>query len=205
MRTLWLSLAGAIIPALLGGAGVSVAAAAGACEAMAFPSGTFVSVEHPELALVFEVDGSGRVRSYEKDWEVRFTFATHADLYTEMTFEDPAPEPGPQVPATYHWDFTGEYLFMEVWGEDLRDRRRFLYGANTWRRVEDPREALVAIADTAPGERVGVVRTLTPASQTAAEAYGHDDHDDVDRRVAAVAIPEGQTITPAMLASPPPE
>jgi hypothetical protein len=194
MRTLRLGLIGTVMLVLLGGLGGTAVAQDDESDAMAFPTGSLLSVENPHLLLVFDEDGTGLSHDGKGGWEVRFTYATIGDLYTEMThsaFER-------QVPATYYWDFDGEHLTMELWGEDPLWHRNFMYADNTWTPVEDPRIVMVANTDIAAGERLigDVEEGFAPASEGALTIR------DVVGKVAAVPISKGQPITPDMVEPP---
>ena len=137
MRTLRLVLAVLVTGALLGGA---VTAQSEESEALVFPTGTFVSVENPSLGLEFNEDGTGLVFAVES-WEVVTRYGVSGDLWTEMTSEYPGSEfDGSQTPATYYWDFDGEHLTFELWGEDLRPHRISVYQDNTWAPMVPPTE-----------------------------------------------------------------
>jgi len=196
MRTLRLVLAGTVIVVLLGGLGGAVMAQSEESDAMAFPTGTLVAVETPDHAVEFNEDGTGRWFSYGEGWEVPDTYAVNGDFYTEMAFDD---LDGRQVPATYYWDFDGEHLSFELWGEDLRPHRNSVMTGNTWRLVLDPREVLVAARDRAPGEFVGTYKSIAPAAETDPEAFTHDGMSELVGHVAAVPVSKGEVITPDMV------
>jgi hypothetical protein len=124
MRTSRLALAGTAILALLGGLIGSVFAQEEDAEP-AFPTGTFVA-EADGLTLEFRADGTCQRAG------VACTYVVRGDAYTETTFEDPS---GPQVPATYIWDYDGEGLILRSWGEDPRTGRRDAYASHTFRPV----------------------------------------------------------------------
>ena len=92
-----------------------------------FPTGTFVS-EEDDLRLEFRPDGTC-VRS-----GVPCTFGVIGPYVSEMAFEEPS---GPQVPATYRWDFDGEHLTFELWGVDKRPDRHDVYANHVFRAVGD--------------------------------------------------------------------
>jgi len=193
--TLGLSLAGAVILALLGGLPVGVVAQSEGSEAMAFPTGTFVAKENRGLTVAFNEDGTCRWRHARETWVVPCTYGVNGNLYTEMTFDYPG---GVQTPATYYWDFDGEHLTFELWGEDLRPHRQWGYADHTHILVEDPRIVMVAYTDIAAGERLigGVEQGFAPASDGALTIR------DVVGKVAAVPISKGQPITPDMVEPP---
>jgi len=192
MRTLRLSLVGTVILALLAGLSGAVVAQSEESEPMAFPTGTLVAVENNYLLLEFHEDGTGFGQDVNIGGTVSFTYATNGDLYTEMTNNA-----GRQVPATYYWDFDGEHLTMELWGEDLIEHRNFMYADNTWMPVEDPVLVVVADRDLEVGEPVWVNRGFVLAAEAGPDAY--TSLIDVVGYVAAVPISKGQPITPDLL------
>ncbi len=110
-----------------------------------------------------------------------------------MTFDWPSE---PKVPATYYWDYDGERLSFEVWGEDMRPERYNFYAEHTFYLVEDPVKVMVALFDAAPGQRVEFTGAFVSADE-ATDAI--TDRRDVLFRVAAMDIVAGQPITPDML------
>lgn len=169
-----------------------------------FPTGTFVAVESPYKALEFNEDGTGRAEYLPGvlPGEVMpFTYGVRDDLYSEMT-NSPG-SPGPVVPMTYYWDFDGEHLTFEVWGEDLRPHRAEDY-SNTFRFIEDPRIVVVAKKDFAAGDEVryhGTGLGMADAAEVGPDTYTELDDvgADVGGRVATVPISRGQPITSDML------
>ena len=122
-----------------------------------FPTGTFVSVGRPHKAFEFHEGGSGRdflVPGNVLAWEVPFTYGVNGNLYSVMAARSSSTE-GPYVPVTYYWDFDGEHLTFELWGEDLRPHRKESY-AQTYQRVEDPRDVVVAAADFPAGRKINI-------------------------------------------------
>jgi hypothetical protein len=197
MRTSRLSLVGTVILALLGGLGSITLAQSEDSDPMAFPTGTFVSVEDGDLILEFNEYGTGRRDDRDLHLEIGYTYATNGDLYTEMTFDYAF---GPHVPATYYWDFDGEHLTFELWGEDLEEHRHFMYADNTWTLVEDPVEVVVAIQDIPAGYAVFARPRIVPADQVVPDAL--TSVEDVLGNLAAVDIAAGQLITPDLLKPP---
>ncbi len=159
----------------------------------AFPTGTFVSVEDPDLWIAFHEDGGGRTREEGEGTDVGFTYATQGNLWTEMTHDETA---GRLVPATYFWDFDGELLTFELWGEDLVANRKATMENNTWTHVPDPREVVAAARDILAGDDVyansGVLRVL-PATEVGPGAL--TDRRDISGHIAAVDIAAGQPLT----------
>lgn len=190
-------LAGSVILVLLGGLGV--AAQSGESDRVAFPTGTFIATDGHHEAVEFNTDGTCRWFSPRDRWSMACTYASNGNLFTEMTFDYPS---GPQVPATYYWDHDGERLSFELWGEDMRPSRLASYADHTYSLVESPREALLATADFAPGDRVVTIRSLAPAAEIGPAAFGYDDLYEVSRTVAAVPILKGQPIAPDMVEMP---
>jgi len=187
MRTLRLSLTGTVILALLGGSGGVVVAQES--EEVAFPTGTFVSVENPSWRYDWYADGTGSGRSYDVRASWSFTYATNGDLYTEMTHDYLGNR---QVPATYHWAYDGEQLTFELWGEDLVGWRNTRYSL-TWRWVEDPREVLVAAQDIPAGYAVLVKPIVVSAAEVGPDAL--TDVAEALEYVTAVDVHAGQLIT----------
>lgn len=193
MRTLRLSLMGAVILALLAGMGGVVAAQSGESDAQAFPTGALVSVENNYLLLEFYEDGTGFGRDALFGDSVSFAWATNGDLYSEMTNDA-----GRQVPATYYWDFDGELLTMDLWGEDLIEHRNFMYADNTWVPVDDPVLVVVAGRDIEGGDPVvPALMGFVSAAEAGPDVF--TAMRDVVGYVAVVPISEGQPITPDLL------
>lgn len=200
MCTLRLSLAGTATLMLLGGLSGAVLAQSEGSDAGAFPTGTFVSLENPDHTHEFNEDGTGRA-FVVNEWEVHINYGVHRDLWTEMTFEYPGSEAdGSQTPATYYWDWDGEHLTFELWGEDLRPHRNFVLSQNIWVPVLDPRVVYVARNDQSPGKMVAAHQRIVPGAE-AADAI--TDLSDLRGRTTAVAIHRGQPITPDMLSRSP--
>jgi len=109
MRTLRLSFAGMVILALLGGLEGMVAAQEES-EPMAFPTGSFVSVENPDMMLEFHEDGTGVSQNRSPFWYHHFTYAVDGDVYTWLS-ADWDWEPCGQT--TRSWVFEGEWLTFE--------------------------------------------------------------------------------------------
>ena len=199
MRTLRLSLAGTVIVVLLGGLGGAVAGQSTEGDANEFPTGTFLAADNRNLVAEFSQDGTGRGYSFSGRWEVPIIYAVHGDVFTEMAFDY---SDGPQVPATYYWDYDGEFLTFRVWGEDMRPDRASTY-SHAFRLVPDPIEVLVAAVEIPAGEQVYSTWAelgIVPAAEAGPDAY--TDVFDVMGRIAAVAISEGQPIAPDMLEPP---
>ena len=97
-----------------------------------FPVGTFESASGTTM-VEFQDDGFCRWYSAGGSWEVPCTYAVRGDLFTEMMFEWPT---GVQAPATYYWTYEGDELSFELWGEDLRPHREFVYTDGPYTRVE---------------------------------------------------------------------
>jgi hypothetical protein len=185
--------------ALLGGLGGVVVAQSEESDAAAFPTGAFMPVVDSYLLLEFDEDGTERAQDVEGRWVVHLVYATRGDLHTEMTHDSVI---DPKMPVTYHGDFDGEHLSMELWGDDLLWHRNFVYADNTWTPVEDPRQVLFAYADFAPGDRVVTARGFAPAAETEPEAFTHDRQVELSRSIAAVPMSKGQPITPDMVEPP---
>ena len=181
--------------ALLGISAVAVDAQSEPATADEFPTGTFVAdFAHADRYLEFTADGVCRWVALDGFWERPCTYATSGDLFTEMTFEWPD---GPQVPATYYWEWDGELLSFELWGEDLQASRYGTYALHPLRLVEDGRIVYVATSRIAPGAPIAATRRFLPAADVPPDAI--EDRSGFRGRAAAVAIERGQPITPGML------
>lgn len=198
MRKLRLALAGTVMVVLLGAShGVVVAHSAGS-EALAFPTGTFVSIENPDRGLEFGEDGTGR--AFDPSMSAHLHYGVSGDLYTEMAFEYSGSKgEAPMTPGTYYWDWDGEQLTFELWGEDLRPSRKSFYTKNTFALMEDPRPVVVASWDIDVGEPVFGEVAYVPSAEAGPDALRWV-YDIAGPRLAAVPITEGQPITPDMLA-----
>ena len=195
MRTLRLSLAGTAILVLLGGLGGAVVAQSEESDTMAFPTGTLVANEVLHVWVEFDEDGTCGWHEYSRD--VPCIYAVRGDLFTEMAFEWPS---GVQAPGTYYWDYDGERLAFEVWGEDPNWRRYNKLSNHTFRPVPDPREVVVAIRDIAAGDPVRqrwTTLSIVSAAEAGSDALTYVP--DVFGGVAAVPISMGQPITPGLL------
>jgi hypothetical protein len=161
-----------------------------------FPTGMFVAEEKPTWGLQFNADGTGW--AFAPGYlDTAITYGVNGDLWTEMTFTYPGSERrGSQTPVTYYWDWDGEHLTFELWGEDLRPGREANYTGNTYRLMEDPREVLVARRDLPAGSTVVADLRLVPKAE-AAGALRHPN--DLFGQVAAVDIPAGTPITRDLL------
>ena len=162
--------------------------------AMRYVAGAFVANEILELWVEFNEDGTCRWHRYL--WDNACTYAVAGELFTETTFE---PRGGqPQVPATYYWDYVGERLAFELWGEDM-DAGREDALSNTFRLVPDPREVVVAIRDIPAGDPVHQRWTILSIVSAEAGSDALTYVPDVHGSVAAVPISKGQAITPDLL------
>jgi len=164
-----------------------------------FPTGLFVATDRESLYLEFGEDGTGRAFLYPNNFEVRITYATNGDLWTEMTNVSPNASDR-QVPATYYWDWDGELLSFELWGEELNPYSRGATMGHEYRLIPDAREALVAAVEIPAGEQVyssRVVKRIIPGAEVPSDAF--TSAFDVMDQIAADTIAEGQPITPDML------
>ena len=177
-----------------GGAGPAGLPASEQTDEQAFPTGTFVSVEDRNLWMEFHEDGSGRTRHGVEGSDVGFTYAAQGNLWTEMTHDVRGAR---QVPATYFWDFDGEILTFELWGEDLNAYRKAHFEKNkAWTLVPDPRVVVVAAGDIPAGDTVhaaSVVVRVLPATEVGPGAF--TDRREVSGHVAAVDIAADQPLT----------
>jgi hypothetical protein len=168
---------------------------------LAFPTGTFVDTKMDDRWFEFHEDGFGRIVEADDLWEVEFTYATQGDLWTEMMTHYPTGSR--QVPATYFWDFDGEHLTFELWGEDLVATRRTVMDDSTWTLVPDPRVVVVAVREIPAGDTVRAnaasLRVL-PATEVGPDAF--TDRRDVSGYIAAVDIAAGQPLTPDLMEPP---
>jgi hypothetical protein len=134
MRVLRLSAAGAATVVLLGGLGGTITAQERS-EPVAFPTGSFVSVENPDMLLEFHEDGTGVSYNLSPAWYHSFTYAVDDDTYTWLSADwdwEPYGQP------TKTWTYDGELLAFESLGEDRATYRDWVYAANTCTPVEDP-------------------------------------------------------------------
>ena len=161
MRTLKSSLTGTVALVLLGGLGTA-AIAQDESDVLAFPTGTFVSVQDSHQLLDFDDDGTGSTRYVVHDWDsgetgvwdIALTYAIDGDRYTELTADVP-PDAAVDGPPTYRWDYDGERLaFVELLGGDEMDCQRRVYRNNTYRPIEDPRMVVVAASDIEAGDPI---------------------------------------------------
>jgi len=204
MSMLRMSLAGTVILALLGGLGGAVVAQESDMTPMpddgtVFPTGTFVAAEWSDRFVEFNEDGTCRWTGAWGDRAVTdCIYAVDGDLYTEVSHEWPGHEE--QVPATYHWDYDGEYLTFELRGEESMPHRQALYEEQPYRHVPNPRLIVMAGYDIAAGTELLAGHTelrIVPGDETPADAL--TDRDLATGSVAAVAISKGQPITPDLL------
>ena len=199
MRAVRLSVAGAATVVLFGGLGGTITAQ-DPSEPVAFPTGSFVSVENPDMLLEFHEDGTGVSHNLSPAWYHCFAYAVDGDVYTWLS-ADWDWEPYGQTTMT--WTYDGELLAFESLGEDRAPYRDWVYEANTYAPVEDPRIALVAAWDVEVGERVYAVRAFVATSAAGPDAFTRlYDLIDIGPAVAAVPISEGQPITPSLLEPP---
>jgi hypothetical protein len=150
MRTVRLSVLGTVTLALLGGLGGALVAQSEG--AVAFPTGTFAA-EDDGLTMEFRADGTCQRA------DVPCTFGVRGKLYSEMTFEDPS---GEQMPATYYWDFDGERLTFEPWGQDRRPGRQSAYADHTFHPVGETQPLPATKTDIPIGVFVPVGGSETP-------------------------------------------
>ena len=176
-----------------GGAGPAGLPASEQTDDAAFPTGTFVSTERDDRWIEFHEDGIGRTVHADDMFEVNFTYAAQGDLWTEMAHDSMIDR---SVPATYFWDFDGQLLTFDLWGEDLLASRKTVMEGSTWTLVHDPRVVVVAARDIPQGDTVyanaGVLRVL-PAHEVDPGAFS--DPRDVSGHVATVDISAGQPLT----------
>jgi len=118
----------------------------------AFPTGTFVADEDG-LTLEFRADGTCQRAG------VPCAYGVTKNLFSEMTFEDPS---GEQLPGTYYWDFDGELLTFEPWGEDRRPDRQTTYAGHTFRPVGETLPLAAMDTDFPIGVFVTATRTDPP-------------------------------------------
>ena len=203
MRTLRLTFAGMAILALtVGTTGVAMAQAEATESAVpaavtesssgldAFPTGCFVSVDHPlpgRVMLEFHRDGTAMTHQLVLDDAVTpFTYVVDGDVYTHIGDNQ----------GTYRWDYDGERLAFELVGEETCSIRKARY-SNTFRSIEDPRVVLVAARDLEVGDPIRAWLDFLPGAEVDPNASANLS--DVSDRVAAVPISEGQPITPDLL------
>ena len=164
----------------------------------AFPTGTFVAAEWSNRFVEFNQDGTCRW-AHIQETPMDCTYAVDGDLYTETSYESDDVKHYP--PATYHWEYDGEYLTFELRGEDPHVWRRAIYQEQPYRHVPDPRLVVLAAFDIAAGTELltgHMEDRVVPGDQVPSDAL--TDRDLVASSVAAVAITKGQPITPDLLA-----
>ncbi len=192
LLTFIVSLALLVVP------GSTVSAHSDELPAAAFPTGTFVAdFSNPDRYVEFAEDGSCRWVALDGYWERTCTYAVSGDLFTETTFDWPD---GPQVPATYLWDWDGSLLTLELWGDELQQSRYGTYAIHPLRLVEDGVVVYVAATRASPGMMVAPTRRFLPSADVPPDAIA--DMSDYRGWAAAVPIERGSPITPAMLEPP---
>jgi len=99
-----------------------------------FPTGRFVASDN-RFALEFDEDGSWRGYNGSGDsffLIIRGKYAINDNLYTEMTHTGNTEK----IPATYYWEYDGEQLSFELWGEDNNRYRKSVYDQITYVKAE---------------------------------------------------------------------
>lgn len=94
-------------------------------EQIQFPTGRFLLDSPTYYAIEFNKNGNWY--GYETEGgshTVSGKYATTGNLYQEMTHDYPD---SPHVPATYYWNFDGQTLTFELWGDDVIQRRKDLF------------------------------------------------------------------------------
>jgi hypothetical protein len=99
-----------------------------------FPTGRFVDSGGGDWG--FEFNENGVWRGYNGVAQVvTGSYATNGDLYTEMTHN--RADQLAEVPVTFYWEFDGETLTFELWGEDVSPGfRQDQYEGATYVRAE---------------------------------------------------------------------
>jgi len=159
-----------------------------------FPTGTFVANEDPDLSVEFREDGTYRWLFHRTRDEIVGRYATNDDLYTQMTRE--VWDPTPNTPATYYWDWDGETLTFELWGDDTYPAREARHTGLAYRLVPDAMEVVVARRDALAGYVVAPILRYVSAADAAGAFI---DLLDVKGLKATVDIAEGAPITPDLL------
>ena len=166
-----------------------------------FPTGIFVSTVRPDRWIELHDDGIGRVVEADDMFEVDFTYATLGNLWTDMHTQTVTGER--LAPGTYFWDFDGERLSFELWGEDVVAGRKAIMEDSTWSLVHDPTLVVVATRDIPVGEVVyanaGSLRVL-PATEVGPGAF--TDPREVSGHIATVDITAGQPLSLDLMAPP---
>ena len=165
-----------------------------------FPTGTFPSSETTSIKhLEFFEDGSGRYFEYPGTFEVWFRYGVNGDLWTEMAHDSSLAQDR-QVPATYYWDWDGELLSFELWGEELNPATRGATMDHEYRRLPGSRVVVVASSDIPAGEAIystSIEVGIVPTAEAGREALTAMSN--VIGRISAVPIDAGQAITPDLL------
>lgn len=166
----------------------------------AFPTGTFVTAEWGDRFAEFYEDGTCRW-TWPNDRRVMdCTYAVDGDLFTETDY---VWSPKLFGPATYRWDFDGEYLTFVLVGKDPSAGRRANYQEQPYRYVPDPQLVVVAAYDIDAGTELLAGHTewrIRPGADVPGDTLTERE---VATGVAAtVDITEGQPITPDLLEQP---
>jgi hypothetical protein len=101
-----------------------------------FPTGRFI--EESLGVSMFEFDEEGKYRYYEAPDmttpAVSGWYGISGVFSTEMTHDWPTDR---KIPATYVWDYDGQTLTFELFGEDVIPHRKGVYGGSTYVRTEE--------------------------------------------------------------------
>ncbi len=165
-----------------------------------FPTGLLVANDdYGGRYLEFHEDGTGMYFEHPGSFEVPFRYGVSGDVWTEMTHDSPLSSDR-QVPATYHWTWDGEFLSFELWGEELNPGTRGATFKSDFRLLPGSRVVVVPFLDLPAGEAISSVLLsldIVPAADVDPEAF--TSRADVVSHTTAVAIEQGQVITPDLL------
>lgn len=206
MRTMRRIAAGAVVLALLVGAGNAAVAQDGPAAsaevtgstAGGFPTGTFVTAEWGDRFAEFDEDGSCRWRWPKDRRLMECTYTVEGDLFTEASYVWESPKQYP--PATYRWRFDGEYLTFELVGEDPSSGRRANYTEQPFVYVVDPRLVVVAAFDLEAGTELLPGHTelrVRPGAEIPEDSL--IDKDMTTGATTVADISKGRAITPDLL------
>ena len=163
-----------------------------------FPTGTFVTAEWGDRFGEFDDDGSCRWKWPKEGFLFECTYKIEGDLFTEASNEWESTRQWP--PATYRWQFDGEYLTFESVGEDPNANRRATYTEQPFVYVADPRLVVVAAFDIEAGTELLAGHTelrVRPGAEIPEDSL--TDKDPATGATTVADISKGQAITPDLL------
>jgi len=201
-RVVAIAVATLLLAAVVAGAGIAGSRLLAAEEAD-FPTGTFVAAEWSDRFVEFNEDGTCRwvdAPGPADGGGVPCTYEVDGDLHTQTSYE--MEEVLSYPPATYRWEFDGEYLTFELHGDDTSTWRRAYYEEQPYRYVPDPRLAVFADFDIAAGTEILAGHTdlrVAPGAEVPTNALA--DQNLSVGRVAGADIAAGTILTPDLFAA----